>query len=171
MSARKSVTIYTRGIASPHGGAYGVLLLCEEFRKELSGGADGASNNRMDLLAAVEGLRALKFPCRVTLYNTNTYLTDGMNKGWALRWRENGWRTGEDKPTAHADLWDALLELCAVHEVSFVWLPADAGIEQYQRCDALARAVTASQVRQHIEGLAESVTTASQAGMTAGDTP
>jgi ribonuclease HI len=156
MSDRKKVTIYTRGIASPHGGGYGALLLCEGRRKELSGGAVGASNNRMDLLAAVEGLRALKSPCQVTLYNTNSYLTEGMSKGWARRWRENGWRTGEDKPTAHADLWDALLELCEVHEVAFVWLPMGPGVEEYQRCDALARAVTASQVQAVLEDRASS---------------
>jgi ribonuclease HI len=151
MSDRKSVTIYTRGIASPRGGGYGILLLSEGRRKELSGGAVGASNNRMDLLAAVEALRALKVPCRVTLYNTNSYLTDGMSKGWARRWRENGWRTSEDKPTAHADLWDALLELCEVHEVDFVWLPMDVSVKEYQRCDTLARVVTAIQVRQMFE--------------------
>jgi ribonuclease HI len=105
----------------------------------------------MDLVAAVEGLRALHSPCQVTVYNTNSYLTDGMSKGWAQRWRENGWRTSEDKPTAHADLWDALLELCDVHEVSFVWLPMDSDIEEYQRCDVLARAVTASQIRKAID--------------------
>ena len=154
MSDRIKVTIYTRGIASPHGGGYGTLLLCEGRKKELSGGAVGASNNRMDLLAAVEGLRALKVPCQVTLYNTNSYLTDGMSKGWARRWRENGWRTGGDKPTAHADLWNGLLELCEVHEVNFVWLPMDAGVEEYERCDALARAVTASQAQQGMEGRA-----------------
>jgi ribonuclease HI len=154
MSDKKNVTIYTRGIASPRGGGYGILLLCEGHRKELSGGALGASNNRMDLLAAVEGLRALKFPCRVTLYNTNSYFTDGVSKGWAQRWRESGWRTGEDKPTAHADLWDSLLELCEVHEVNVVWLPMDPGIEEYQRCDALARKVTANQVREVIDNRA-----------------
>jgi ribonuclease HI len=130
-------------------------LLCEGRRKELSGGASGASNNRMDLLAAVETLKALKAPCRVTLYNTNSYLTDGMSKGWAKRWRENGWQTSEGKATAHADLWDVLLELCAVHEVEFVWLPAGAGVAEYQRCDQLARAVIAGQVRQVVEGRAD----------------
>src|SRR5262245_34146348 len=134
MDAKKNVTIYTRGISSPRGGAYGVLLLCDDHRKELSGGDLGASNNRMDLLAAVDGLRALRFSCRVTLYNTNSYLTDGMSKGWARRWRENGWRTSEDKPVAHADLWDTLLELCRMHEVNFLWLPMDPGIGEYQRC-------------------------------------
>ena len=120
-------------------------------RKELSGGAVGASNNRMDILAAAEGLRALKRPCRVTLYNPNSYLTDSMSKGWARRWREYGWRTADDKPTAHADLWDALLELCEVHEVDFVSLPMDSRVKEYLFCDALARAVTASQIGQVIE--------------------
>jgi ribonuclease HI len=147
MSDKSHVTIYTRGIASPRGGGYGVLLLCERHRKELSGGEVGASNSRMDLASAVEGLRALKFPCRVSLYNTNSYLTDAMSKGWTQRWQENGWRTNEDKPTAHSDLWQALLELCAIHEVEFVWLPMDPSVEEYQRCDELAREVTASQAQ------------------------
>jgi ribonuclease HI len=160
MIARKCVTVYTRGIASPGDGAYGALLLCEGHHKELSGRAAGASNNRMDLLAAVEALKALKVPCRVRLYNTNSYLTDGMSKGWAMRWRENGWRTSEGKATAHADLWDMLLELCAIHEVEFIWLPVGAGIEEYQRCDQLAREMIAGQVRQAVEGRAKPFTTA-----------
>ncbi|HWG47687.1 MAG TPA: RNase H family protein [Gemmataceae bacterium] len=151
MTARKKVTIHTRGIASPAGGAYGVLLSHGDCRKDLSGGEAGASNNRMDLLSAVEGLRALKPPCQVVLYNTNSYLTDGMSKGWARRWRENGWRTEADKPTAHADLWDMLLKLCAIHEVEFVWLPASAQIADYEQCDRLARQVLASQIRRIIE--------------------
>jgi len=155
MSAKRHVTIYTRGIASPRGGGYGVLLLSEGRRKELSGGAVGASNNRMDLAAAVEGLRALKLPCRVALYNSNSYLTDGISKGWAQRWQVKGWRTSDDKPTAHSDLWQALLALCAIHEVEFVWLPMDPSVEEYQRCDDLAREVTARQVREVIEGRAD----------------
>lgn len=151
MSDRR-VRIYTRGVASPEGGGYGILLVCDGRRKELSGGAAGASNNRMDLLASVEALRALRFPCRVTLYNTNRYLTDGMSKGWARRWRENGWRTTENRPAAHADLWHALLELCEIHEVDFVWLPMDSRVEEYQRCDVLARTITARQMRQVTEG-------------------
>ncbi len=78
-----------------------------------------------------------------------------MSKGWARRWQENGWRTSEDKPTAHATLWAALLELCAIHEVEFLWLPMDPGIEEYQRCDELARAVLAGQVREVIQGRVE----------------
>jgi ribonuclease HI len=154
MSEPKAVTIYTRGIATPGGGAYGALLICDGQDKKLSGGELGASNNRMDVLAAVEALKALKRPCRVTLYNTNGYLIDAMSKGWAVRWREAGWLTAEGKPTAHADLWDALLELCAVHEVEFVWLPAD-GIGEYTQCHRLARQVIEEQVRRIAQKRAE----------------
>lgn len=154
MNELDTVAIYTRGIATPGGGAYGALLLCKDRDKELCGGELGASNNRMDVLAAVEALKALKRACRVTLYNTNGYLIDAMSKGWASRWRDAGWRTAEGKPTAHADLWDALLELCAVHEVEFVWLPAE-GIEEYARCHRLARQVIEEQVRRTVQGRAE----------------
>jgi ribonuclease HI len=88
------------------------------------------------------------------LYNTNGYLIEAMTKGWAVRWRDTGWVTSEGKPTAHADLWDALLELCVVHQVTFVWLPAD-GIPEYARCHRLARNVIQEQVRQVAEERAE----------------
>jgi ribonuclease HI len=154
MSELKEVTIYTRGIASPGGGAYGALLVCDGHCKQLSGGEAGASSNRMDLLAAVKALCALKWPCQVTLFNTNGYLIDAMSKAWAVRWREAGWVTGEGKPTAHADLWDALLELCAVHQVKFVWLPAE-GIPEYAQCHRLAREVIQEQVRRVAQGRAK----------------
>lgn len=147
MNEPKVVSIYTRGIATPKGAAYGALLVYGSRRKELSGGEIGASNNRMDLLAAVESLKALKQLCRVTLYNTNGYLIDGMAKGWAARWREAGWVTGEGKPTAHAELWDSLLELCAIHEVEFVRLSAE-GIEEYDLCNHLAQKVIQEQLCQ-----------------------
>ena len=100
----------------------------------------------MDLLAAVDSLKALKCKCRVKLYNTNGYLIEAMSKGWAARWREAGWVTGEGKPTAQAELWDVLLELCEVHEVEFVWLPVES-IEEYAQCHRLARQVIQEQVR------------------------
>jgi ribonuclease HI len=156
MSEAESVTIYTRGIATPSGGAYGALLLWNGRVKELSGGELGASNNCMDVLAAVEALKALKRPCRVTLYNTNGYLIEAISKGWAARWREAGWMTAEGKPAAHADLWDALLELCRVHEVEFAWLPAE-GIDEYARCQRLARQVIDEQVRRVAQRQAEQI--------------
>jgi ribonuclease HI len=142
----KQVTIYTRGVASRSGtGGYGVVLLCEGHHKSLSGSAADSSNNRMDLLAAVEGLRALKFPCRVTLYNTNTYLIDAINKGWAQQWRSNGWRNSGHRSTSHTDLWEALLELCTKHQVIFQWLPYDPKNCEYATCDKRAHAAASKE--------------------------
>jgi ribonuclease HI len=139
MPDAKPVTIYTRGVCSPAGtGGYGAVLLCACRRKELSGSAPDSSNNRLDLLAAVASLRALKFPCQGTLYNSNTYLTDAIRKGWAARWRANGWENSERRPTPHAELWEELLGLCAVHQIAFEYLPFDPDNGEYARCDALA---------------------------------
>src|SRR5260370_14301477 len=88
----------------------------------------------MDVLGAVEGLRALKFSCRVTLYNANTYLTDAISKGSAQRWRSNGWKNSERQPTPYADLWEALLELCTKHEGTFQWLAYDSKNFEYANC-------------------------------------
>src|SRR5438477_1234475 len=104
-SEPKSVMIYTRGVSSVTGaGGYGVLLICADRRKELSGGCAEASNNRMDILAAVEGLRALKVPCIVRLINNNAYIGDAIAKGWVKRWRSHGWVNSDGKPTPHVDL-------------------------------------------------------------------
>src|SRR5437763_480286 len=124
MSAAKHVTIYTRGGASPAGvGGDAAILVCDGRRKELAGGAPDVSNNRIAILAAVEALRALKCPCQVTAYNTNTYLTDAISKNWAERWRANGWKNSEKRSTPHAELWEKLLDLCAAHQVRFEYKP------------------------------------------------
>jgi ribonuclease HI len=147
MNTKKHVMIYTRGVSSASGtGGYGIVLLCDDCRKESSGSVSDSSNNRMDILAAVEGLLALKFPCRVTLYNTNTYLIDAISKAWARRWQEKGWRNSEQRPKPHADLWDALLELCSIHDVECVWLRFDPSNPEYGRCDRLAHQAAAGQI-------------------------
>jgi ribonuclease HI len=133
------VTIYTRGVSSASGGGgYGTVLLYGGQRKELSGALPDSSNNRMDIVAAIEGLKALKWPCRVMLYNTNTYLIDGIAKDWARCWRAHGWINDERKPTRHAELWEELLNLCSRHEVTFVWLQLNDRNKEYARCDLLA---------------------------------
>jgi ribonuclease HI len=149
MREPKDVAISTRGIGLPGTGAFGALLVCPGRERELSGGEPGASNNRMDLLAAVEALGTLKWPCRVKLHNTNGYLIDGMTKGWALRWQESGCKTA-GRPTVHSDLWERLLALCAAHTVEFVWIPTSADLPEYRRCDQLAREFVAGRVRQSI---------------------
>jgi len=140
LNTLKKITIYTRGISTAYKtGGYGVILVYGSHRRELCGKSENSSNNRMDILAAVEGLRALKVPCEVTLYNTNTYLTDVVNRGWIKRWLENGWRTKENKPVSHSDLWENLLNLCSIHNVSFLWFPYDSSNPDYARCDVIAR--------------------------------
>lgn len=118
----KKVTIYTRGVSSVSGvGGYGVVLTCGDHRKELSGSCKEASNNRMDILAAVEGLRALKVSCTVTVINNNSFVVDAIAKSWVYRWQSHGWINNEGQPTPHVDLWTELIDLCSRHRVSFVW--------------------------------------------------
>ncbi len=139
MNPSKQVTICVRGVSSRSGtGGYGAILLCDGHRKELSGSAPDSSNNRMDLLAAVVALRALKSPCSVTLFSNNTYLTDAISKGWARTWQSNGWRNSEQQPTPHAELWEELLRLCAGGRVVFEYLPFDPENSEHARCDVLA---------------------------------
>lgn len=141
----KSVTIYTRGVSTVTGaGGYAVVLICGDLRKERSGACPQASNNRMDILAAVEGLRALKVPCTVTLINNNAFVTDAMAKGWVYRWRANGWVNCEGKQTPHTDLWEELINLSARHQVSFVWRRFDAVDKEYVRCNFLAHEAAGS---------------------------
>lgn len=139
MSEAKEVTIYTRGVSSLTGaGGYAVILVYNGRRKELVGGCPSASNNRMDIQAAIEGLKALKQSCRVTLYNNNTYLVDAIAKGWVEKWRARGWTNNEKKPTPHVDLWETLLGLCSSHEVSFIYRKLDGTDLDLARCDLLA---------------------------------
>jgi ribonuclease HI len=100
----------------------------------------------MDIVAAIKGLQALKWPCRITLYNTNTYLIDAIAKDWARRWRANGWINDERKPTPHAELWEELLNLCSRHEVTFVWLQLSGGDNEFARCDLLAHEAVQSTI-------------------------
>jgi ribonuclease HI len=141
----KHVTIYTDGACSgnPGHGGYGVVLIYGGRRKELSGGYRLTTNNRMELMGAIAGLRALRGRCRVTLYTDSQYVADAMNKGWAQRWRDNGWMRNRKDPAVNPDLWEELLTLCTFHEVAFIWVRGHAGNPENERCDALS--VQASQ--------------------------
>ena len=140
MSNLKQVSIYTRGITTASGaGGYGAVLLYENHRKELSGGFQLTTNNRMDILAAIEGLKALKTRCKVTLYNNSGYLVDAIANNWALRWQANNWKNSEQKPTANVDLWEQLLQFCSQHDVEFIRIKQCAGNPEYQRCNYISR--------------------------------
>jgi ribonuclease HI len=135
----KKVTIYTRGVSSVSGaGGYGVVLICGAHRKEMSGGCAEASNNRMDILATVEGLRALNRTCKVTIINNNAYIVDAIAKDWVIRWQSHGWVNNEGKPTPHVDLWKELIDLCSRNQVSFVWQRFDPANKDYACVDRLA---------------------------------
>ncbi len=143
MTERQAVTIYTDGacLGNPGRGGYGVVLLSHGRRKELSGGYRLTTNNRMELLAVIVGLRALKDKCTVTVYTDSQYVANAMSKGWARRWRAGGWVMDRKTPwlkRPNADLWEELLHLCAAHEVTFRWVKGHAGNEENERCDALA---------------------------------
>ena len=140
MSNLKQVSIYTRGITTASGaGGYGALLLYENHRKELSGEFQLTTNNRMDILAAIEGRKALKTRCQVTLYNNNGYLVDAIANNWAQRWKANNWKNSEQKPTANVDLWEKLLQFCSQHDVEFIRIKQYAGNPEYQRCNYISR--------------------------------
>jgi ribonuclease HI len=136
----KHVVIYTDGacLGNPGPGGYGIVLLHDKHRKEFSRGFRLTTNNRMEILACIVGLQALKSPCDVTLYSDSQYVINSMNKGWARRWKKNSWkREGGNVP--NADLWAKMLELCDNHKVSFNWVRGHAGNKENERCDQLAR--------------------------------
>lgn len=134
------VEIYTDGACSgnPGPGGYGVVLKYKEHVKELSGGCESTTNNRMELLAVIKGLEALKRPCKVTLYSDSKYIVDAMNKGWVKRWQAQGWMRGKNAPAKNADLWKRILELSSKHKVTWVWVKGHADNEFNNRCDRLA---------------------------------
>ena len=140
MTKLKRVIIYTDGACfkNPGPGGYGVVLLYGRHRKELSGGFRRTANNRMEIMAAIQGLQALKCSCEVTIYTDSQYLAESMTKGWVHRWRENGWMRNREEKACNHDLWEKLLDACAQHKVTFKWLRGHAGHPQNECCDQLA---------------------------------
>ena len=136
----KHIDIYTDGACSgnPGPGGYGAVLVYNGHEKELCGGDENTTNNRMELTAVIEALRALKEPCSVTLYSDSKYLVEAYAEGWIHSWRARGW----NKPGGlkNPDLWARLYELTTTHKVSFVWVKGHNGHVYNERCDALATA-------------------------------
>jgi ribonuclease HI len=135
------VTIYTDGgcIDNPGPGGYGVVLLHKNHRRELSGGFRRTTNNRMEILAAIKGLEALKGRCRVKIYSDSQYLVNALEQGWARRWQSHGWWRNRKEKAVNPDLWERLLALIDLHEVRFEWLRGHAGNPENERADELAR--------------------------------
>lgn len=135
-----SVRIYTDGgaIVNPGPGGYGVVILDGKRREELSGGRRRTTNNRMELMACIEGLKDTK-KRSVVIYSDSRYVINGIEKGWARRWRANGWMRNKTQSAENADLWAELLEQCEIHDVEWVWVKGHAGNRENERCDQLAR--------------------------------
>ncbi len=142
----KTVEIFTDGgcQGNPGPGGYGVILKYGEKTKEISGGFRLTTNNRMELTAAIVALEALRYPCEVTIYSDSQYVGNGISKGWAKKWRSNGWMRTPKDPAINPDLWGKLLELCDKHAVTFVWVRGHAGHTENERCDKLAVAAAKS---------------------------
>ena len=136
----KTVTLYTDGACSgnPGPGGWGAILSYNGVEKELSGGDANTTNNRMELLAVISGLEALKETCRVDLYSDSKYVIDGLSKGWAVSWRKNGWRKADKKPALNPDLWERLLNLVEKHQLAYHWVKGHADNPYNNRCDQLA---------------------------------
>lgn len=145
--ALKKISMYTDGACrgNPDGpGGYGTVLeyITPDGRKqtkELSGGYEGTTNNRMELLAVIKGFEALKEPCQVTVYSDSKYIVNAFNQQWLDNWQRNNWTRGRKKePVKNKDLWQQLLTVKDKHQVSFEWVKGHAGQTQNERCDQLA---------------------------------
>jgi len=136
----KEVEIFTDGACSgnPGPGGWGAVLRYGDKERDLCGGEKLTTNNRMELMAAIEALRALKEPCTVALYTDSVYVKDGISK-WIHGWKKNGWKTAAKKPVKNAELWQALEAERNRHDVTLHWVKGHAGHEENERADELAR--------------------------------
>jgi ribonuclease HI len=138
------IKIYTDGACkgNPGPGGYGVVLVSGGHKKELSGGFRKTTNNRMELLACIEGLRSLKQPRSVVVTSDSKYVVNAMVKGWAKKWRSRSWMLSPSKPAKNPDLWTQMLDLCDEHMVEFKWVKGHSGHSENERCDELAVAAS-----------------------------
>lgn len=137
---RKKVEIFTDGACrgNPGPGGWGAILRYRGIEKEISGYEKHTTNNRMEMTAVIEALKALKEPCDVDLYTDSEYLRNGITQ-WILKWKRNGWKTGDKSPVKNKDLWEALDEASQRHNIKWNWVRGHCGHPENERCDALAR--------------------------------
>lgn len=135
-----TVVIYTDGACSgnPGPGGWGAILIYGEHRKELKGGEQATTNNRMELMAAISALEVLKRPSEVELHTDSNYLKQGIT-AWIHSWKRNGWRTADKKPVKNAELWERLDAARSRHKIEWRWVKGHAGHTENERADALAR--------------------------------
>lgn len=136
----KKIEMFTDGACSgnPGPGGWGTILRYKGVEKELSGGEHETTNNRMEMMAVISGLKALNEPCEVVLYTDSKYVCDSVTKGWVYSWKKNNWRKADKKPALNVDLWEEMLTLLDVHKVTFHWLKGHNGHPENERCDKMA---------------------------------
>lgn len=136
----KKVEIFTDGACrgNPGIGGYGAILKYNGHTKEISGSNINTTNNRMELSAVIESLKLLKEPCDVTIYSDSQYICNAITKGWAEKWKANGWMRNKKEPALNIDLWEELLKLIEKHDVKIVWIKGHVGHPENERCDFLA---------------------------------
>lgn len=147
------VEIYTDGACSgnPGAGGWGAILRYGKIEKELSGGEQETTNNRMELTAVIEALKALKKPCNITLYTDSRYVMDGVNE-WMPNWKVNGWRTSNKKtPVKNIDLWQFLESLLEIHKIKWIWVKGHNGHPENERVDKLARDEAKSRISENLK--------------------
>ena len=134
------ITIYTDGacLGNPGPGGYGTIIASGSSSTEISGGYRLTTNNRMEMMAVIKGLESLEAKSMITICSDSKYVIDAIDKGWALRWKKNGWMRNKKEKAINPDLWERLLELCSRHTISFVWIKGHSGHIQNERCDQLA---------------------------------
>ena len=136
----KEVNVYTDGACSgnPGKGGYCAILLYGDNEKVVSGFEDNTTNNRMELLAAIMGLKALKEPCKVNLYSDSQYLINAFNEGWLNSWQQNNWKNSNKKEVKNVDLWKEIIDLTNIHDVTFIKVKGHSDNEYNNRCDKIA---------------------------------
>ena len=137
----EEVIIYTDGACSgnPGPGGWGSILMYKDNKKEISGGSAETTNNIMELTAVIEGLKLLRFPCKVKLYSDSAYVVNAFNQKWIYGWLKNGWKNASKDPVKNKELWQQLYDLTKVHEVEFIKVKGHSDNEYNNRCDELAR--------------------------------
>jgi len=140
----EKVVIFTDGSTNPNTGAggYGVILKYKDKVKELSGGFRKTTNNRMEIIACIEGLRALKKKSDVIVFSDSQYVVNSISKGWVKKWQAQNWMRNDKEKAENTDLWAQLLELCNQHNVEFRWVKGHNGTKENERCDQLALEAT-----------------------------
>ena len=135
------IIIYTDGACSgnPGPGGWGAILMYNDVKKEISGGAKETTNNIMEITAVVEALKHLKRPCEVEVYSDSAYVVNAFNNGWIYNWMKNNWKTAGKDPVKNKELWQELYDLTKIHKVEFIKVKGHSDNEFNNKCDELAR--------------------------------